>query len=119
MFPDGHSDVLSGKIAAVVTHLQMMQPPPARPAPDGAWGFRRVEHPPLDWYRDLYRRIGEEWLWFARLPMSDAALTACVQAPGIEVYALVHDGRDEGLAELDFRVGGECGLVYFGVQRAA
>ena len=34
---------------------------------------------------------------------------------GIEVYALVVDGREEGLLELDFRDPGQCELVYFGV----
>jgi GNAT superfamily N-acetyltransferase len=115
MLPDGYSDVAPGKIAAVVTHLQMMQPPPARPAPGGAWDFRRVEHPGLDWYRDLFRRVGEEWLWFSRLRMSDEALASIIHAPEVEVYALVHDRRDEGLLELDFRTAGECELGYFGV----
>jgi GNAT superfamily N-acetyltransferase len=115
MLPDGYSDVAHGKIAAVVTHLQMMQPPPPRPAPDGPWGFRRVEHPGLDWYRDLFRRVGEEWLWFSRLHMPDEKLAAIIHAGEVEVYALVHDGRDEGLLELDFRKAGECELGYFGV----
>jgi len=115
MLPDGYSDVAPGKIAAVVTHLQMMQPPPPRPAPDGPWGLRRVEHPRLDWYRDLFRRVGEEWLWFSRLHMGDERLAAIIHAPAVEVYSLVHDGRDEGLLELDFRNPGECELGYFGV----
>jgi GNAT superfamily N-acetyltransferase len=115
MFPDGYSDVAPGKIAAVVTHLQMMQPPPPRPAPDGPWGFRHVEHPGLDWYRDLFRRVGEEWLWFSRLHMPDEKLAAIIHAGEVEVYSLVHDGREEGLLELDFRKAGECELGYFGV----
>jgi GNAT superfamily N-acetyltransferase len=115
MLPDGFTDVPPGKIAAVVTHLEMMRPPPARPAPDGKWSLRHVGNPDLDWYRDLHRRVGDEWLWFARSRMSDDALAAIVQAPQVEVHALVHDGRDEGLLELDFRTDGECELAYFGV----
>ncbi|MCA6124706.1 GNAT family N-acetyltransferase [Bradyrhizobium sp. WSM 1704] len=113
--PDGYSDVPSGKIAAVVTHLEMTQPPPRRDDPPGAWRLGRVEQPALDWYRDLYRRVGEEWLWFTRTRLGDGALAATIRAPGIEVYALVVDGRDEGLLELDFRERGHCELVYFGV----
>ena len=74
-----------------------------------------MEAPDLDWFRDLYRRVGEEWLWFSRLRMSDAELAAIIHAPRVEVYALVHDGGDEGLLELDFREAGQCELVYFGV----
>jgi GNAT superfamily N-acetyltransferase len=77
--------------------------------------LRRVDHPDLDWFRNLYRRVGEEWLWFSRLTMSDAELTAIIHAPDVEVYALADDGRDEGLLELDFREPNQCELVYFGV----
>src|SRR5215475_12954758 len=91
----------------------------ARPArrddPLGAWSLRKVDVPGLDWYRDLYRRVGEEWLWSSRARMSDTELAAVIHAPGIEVYALVVHGRDEGLLELDFREAGQCELVYFGV----
>jgi GNAT superfamily N-acetyltransferase len=115
ILPDGYSDVAPGKIAAVVTHLEMHEPPPLPPDPQGAWTLRRVEAPDLDWFRDLYRRVGEDWLWFSRLRMSDAVLAAIIHAPRVEVYALLQDGRDEGLLELDFREPGDCELVYFGV----
>lgn len=115
MLPDGYSDVPPGKIAAVVTHLQMTQRPPPRVERDERWTLRHVERPDPDWFRDLYRRVGEEWLWFSRLRMSDAELRAIVQAQGVDVYALEHDGRDEGLLELDFRCADECELAFFGV----
>ena len=115
ILPDGYSDGPPGKIAAVVTHLEMIARPAPRPDPASAWTLRRVETPPLDWFRDLYRRVGEEWLWFSRLQMSDADLAAIIQAPLVEVYALEHEGRDEGLLELDFRDAGQCELGFFGV----
>jgi GNAT superfamily N-acetyltransferase len=113
--PDGYSDIPAGKVAAVVTHLEMTVRPAPRPDPAGAWTLRRVEMPPLDWFRDLYRRVGEEWLWVSRIRMPDAELMAIIQSSLVEVYALVHDGRDEGLLELDFRIPGECEIVFFGV----
>ena len=88
ILPDGYSDVPAGKIAAVVTHLEMTARPAPRPDPAGAWTLRRVEMPPLDWFRDLYRRVGEEWLWFSRMRMPDAELAAIIQSPLVEVYAL-------------------------------
>jgi GNAT superfamily N-acetyltransferase len=115
ILPDGYSDVPAGKIAAVVTHLEMTERPAHRPDPPGPWTLRRVETPVLDWYRDLYRRIGEEWLWFSRLQLADGRLAAIIQSPLVEVHALVQDGRDEGLLELDFREAGQCELAYFGV----
>jgi GNAT superfamily N-acetyltransferase len=115
ILPDGYSDVPAGKIAAVVTHLEMTERPALPRDPAGAWTLRRVEAPALDWFRELYRRIGEEWLWFSRLRMPDAQLAAIVQSPSAEIYALVLDGRDEGLLHLDFRTAGQCELSMFGV----
>ena len=94
ILPDGISDVPAGKIAAVVTHLEMTERPALRRDPEGAWTLRRVPAPDLDWFRDLYRRIGEEWLWFSRLQMADAELSAIIRSPMVDVHALVHEGRD-------------------------
>jgi GNAT superfamily N-acetyltransferase len=115
LLPDGYSDVPLGKIAAVVTHLEMTARPSRRDDPPGAWRLRKVEQPALDWYRDLYRRVGEEWLWFTRTRIDDADLASRINASGVEVHALVAGGRDEGLLELDFSEPGNCELVYFGV----
>jgi GNAT superfamily N-acetyltransferase len=115
ILPGGYSDVPAGKIAAVVTHLEMTARPALRSDPPGPWALRRVETPGLDWFRDLYRRVGEEWLWFSRLQMSDADLAAIIQSPLVEVHALVQDGRDEGLLELDFRDAGQCEIAFFGI----
>ena len=115
ILPDGYSDVPAGKIAAIVTHLEMTARPAPRPDPAGAWSLRRVDAPGLDWFRDLYRRVGEEWLWFSRIRMPDAELAARLHAPQFEVYALVDDGLDEGLLELDFRESGQCEIGMFGV----
>jgi GNAT superfamily N-acetyltransferase len=115
ILPNGYSDVPAGKIAAVVTHLEVTERPALRPDPPGAWTLRRVETPTLDWYRDLHRRVGEEWLWFSRLQMTDSELAAIIQSPLVEVHTLVQDGRDEGLLELDLREAGQCELAYFGV----
>ena len=115
ILPDGYSDVPAGKIAAIVTHLEMTARPAPRPDIAGAWSLRRVDNPGLDWFRNLYRRVGEEWLWFSRIRMPDAELAKRLHAPQLEVYALVDGGRDEGLLELDFRESGQCEIGMFGV----
>jgi GNAT superfamily N-acetyltransferase len=115
LLPDGYSDVPAGKIAAVVTHLEMTERPTLPPDPPGAWTLRRVERPDPDWYRELYRRIGEEWLWFSRLRMSDTELAALIGSPAAEIHALVQGDRDEGLLHLDFSTPGQCELSLFGV----
>ena len=58
---DGFHDVPRGKIATVVTHLEMRAPVPERPvpAPHGL-ALCRVEAPDPGWYRALFRRVGAE-----------------------------------------------------------
>jgi GNAT superfamily N-acetyltransferase len=113
---DGYTDLPAGRIAAVVTWLEMRAPAPARPevaAP--GWELKRERQADLAWYRDLFRRVGEEWLWFSRLTMADEKLAAILHDPRVEVYALWQNGRAEGLLELDFREEGACELVFFGL----
>lgn len=118
--PDGYIDVPAGKQAAVVTCLEMLaRPEPRRERAAENWSLRRVENPDLEWYRALYRRVGQDWLWFSRLCMSDETLADILAAPGVEVYAFEVDGQPEGLLELDFRVKGECELAFFGLTATA
>jgi len=114
--PNGDHDVPNGSLAAVVTYLEMTAAAPARAERAAApWTLRPVAQPGLDWYRDLYRRVGADWLWSSRLSLTDTDLSAVLGAPGVDVYALTADDHDEGLLELDFRVPGECELAFFGV----
>lgn len=113
---NGYYDLPPGKIAAVVTYLEMTERPAPRPAPDvPGLSLRRVERPDLGWYRDLFRRVGAGWLWFSRLVMPDDEVRAAISHPLVEVYALEHEGRDEGLLELDRRPDPDVELAYFGL----
>lgn len=114
--PDGYHDIPAGKLAAVVTYLEVSVPPAPRPERgDAPWTLRHVTAPAPDWYRDLYRRVGADWLWSSRLELTDGALAAIIAAPEVEVHALEHNGRDEGILELDFRVAGACEIAFFGL----
>lgn len=116
--PDGYSDVLPGKIAAVVTHLEMTAQVPSRPGTEvPGVTVRAVPLPDAAWYRDLYARIGDDWLWFSRLQLTSEALKAKIHHPKVEIFALTARGRDEGLLELSFETEGECELVFFGVTK--
>jgi GNAT superfamily N-acetyltransferase len=113
---NGYHDLPPGKVAAVVTYLEMTERPEMRPVPPGpGLSLRRVENPDLAWYRDLYRRIGMDWLWFSRLVMPDEEVQAIISDPLVEVYALQRDGRDEGLLELDRREPPDIELAFFGL----
>ncbi len=120
MLSDGFHNVPPGRLATVVTHLEMREPVPQRsvPHPDGL-NLRLVDRPDPDWYRDLFTRVGgHDWLWFSRLQMSAAELDATLSDDAVDVYALERDGHAEGLLELDFREPQECELAFFGVTTA-
>jgi GNAT superfamily N-acetyltransferase len=109
--------VPDGKVAAVVTHLQMFERPALRAeAADAPWTLARMEEPAAEAYLTLYRAVGEDWLWFSRLFMPQAELRATIADPSVEVYRLEAEGGATGILELDFRQAGECELAYFGVS---
>jgi GNAT superfamily N-acetyltransferase len=119
---DGYFDIPAGKIAFVVTALEMLDRPLLRGAPvgvDASLTIQLVSQPDVEWFRDLYRHIGENWLWFSRLKLSFNELETIIRHPQVEIYTLRDaSGRDEGLLELDFREKNECELAFFGVRPA-
>ena len=118
---NGYHDLPPGKVAFVVTYLEMLSRPQPSPGGVGAgdafapYSIRPVPAPDLAWYRDLFRRVGTPWLWASRLRLTDQDLATILHDPAVSTYALVHEGRDEGLLELDFRVPDACELAFFGV----
>ena len=117
--PNGYHAVPAGKLAAVVTSVEMFERPALRPEPGSpAWLVRKVVAPSTEWYLALYRRVGGESLWTYRLELTEEELRALLHDPLVEVYTLVHNGTEEGLLELDFRIPEQCELLYFGVSAA-
>lgn len=114
---DGYTDLPSGKIAAVVTYLEMLAAP-ARignvPAPEGV-SVELAQEIDLERYRRLYRAIGEDWLWFSRLFFSDDRLRAVVHSPEVDLLILRQGGEDKGLFELDRRGASVFELAFFGL----
>jgi GNAT superfamily N-acetyltransferase len=113
---DGYHPVARGKLAAVQTFLEMRAKPPLRPCgDDAAWRLERFATPDLPRYRAVFHRVGDEYLWAARMLMPAAELERYLSDARVEVYILVTPCGDEGLLELDFRVDGECEIALFGV----
>ena len=114
MLSDGFHDVPRGKVAMVVTDLEMTAPQSRECArPDG------LDFGPLevtaDTYRDLFCRIGAPWLWFSRMVLDDAALNVILNDDQVHLYTLRKNGQPKALLELDFRTKSICELAYFGV----
>ena len=115
---DGYTDLPPGKLANVVTYLEMRTPPPGAVTPTTSeFTVRRVNQPNLEWYRRLFRAIGENWLWFSRLRLSDNELRAILHDPAIDIYVLSYKAADVGLLELDRRRIPDIEISFFGVTQ--
>jgi len=113
---DGYTALPPGKVAAVVTMLEMTAPPaPLSERGDARLVLEHVVAPDIGWYRALFRRIGEEWLWFSRLRLPDDELAAILTDKDVAVHVLRKDGVEAGFIELDFRVPDEVELAFVGV----
>jgi GNAT superfamily N-acetyltransferase len=114
----GYSAVAQGHVAAVTTSLEMTAPPTRSASPTGLappYELAVLERSELAPYRDLFRKVGEAWLWSSRLIMPDADLRAILDDPHVDIFVLRHAGETVGLLELDFRQAGECELAFFGL----
>jgi GNAT superfamily N-acetyltransferase len=114
--PKGYSLVPPRHVANVATFLEM-RAKPAQPMPVPVSGFtiERWRDADLAAYRDLFRAIGESWLWYSRLVMPDRELLRIFGDPRIEIYRLFDQGRIAGMLELDFSGRNECELSFLGV----
>lgn len=115
MISNGLHDVPPGKVAMVVTHLEMRSKPPLRPADLPAEVTFTQITPDVARYRALFDRVGRDWLWFGRKVMPDAALKTILDDPAVTFHTLRKDGQDAAILELDFRREGACELAYFGL----
>ena len=111
---EGYTDLPPGKLANLVVYLELRAPVLRPSVFESSFSLEPLPRD-ADIYRELFRRVGQDWLWSGRLRLSDAEFAALLADPDIEIHALVEGGERIGLMELDFRNPGECELAYLGV----
>lgn len=112
---DGYTDLPPGRIANVVTYLEMRSADAGARAPlPSGFAVQRIERPRIDTYRALYSRIGRDWLWFSRMVMPDDVLAARLADPATEIYFLMRGEEPVGLCEIR-RGADEVEIAMFGV----
>jgi ribosomal protein S18 acetylase RimI-like enzyme len=109
-----YETVPDNELAAVVTYLEMTEPPD-HAVPASSLSLSRVDVPQPEHYRELFRLIGSRWLWFSRLIMDEAHLATIIQHPKVELYSVHDEDREVGMIELDFREPHECELSFVGL----
>jgi GNAT superfamily N-acetyltransferase len=103
---------------SVVTCLEMLDRPSSlsnERLPNGIT-LDALHRPDIAAYRALFRKIGADWLWYSRLIMSDAELSAILNDDRCEIFVARKGGEDIGLLELDFREPNVCELAFLGLD---
>jgi GNAT superfamily N-acetyltransferase len=117
---NGYYELPPGKMANVVTCLEMLAPPSRKLS---AWPshltLQRFERDDLAGFRDVFRKVGSDIMWFSRLIMADGKLNAILADPAVESYKLIQGNEVIGLLELDFREEGQAELSFFGLAPEA
>ncbi len=114
--PNGYYQLPPGKLANVAHRLEMHSLPERDllafpddlildPAAKGN----------LIAYRDLFRAVGQDLLWFSRLLMSDDKLLETLSNDGTESFALKRGDKIIGILELSYRDMPDCELSFFGL----
>lgn len=115
MIADGYTDLAAGKIASVVTYLEMVERAAnSEPSSNGV-ELRQIQNAGVEWYRALYRRVGAQWLWFSRLEMTDAQLSEQLARSGNELFVAEENGNEIGMAELDRSDAKDVEITSFGL----
>lgn len=100
-------------LAVVVTYFEMNSRPSLIPSEHiqlTIW-----QNPNISEYRQLFKQVGQEWLWFGRLLLSDDDLHSAINDPNITIFHIIFQGRKIGFVELDFSQTGQCEILYFGI----
>ena len=106
--------VADDMVATIVTTLDMRTRPPLRPTPASPLRLVHWPTPGTDAYRTLFTRVGAPWLWYSRLAMDEAELTAILASRTTHVFAVTDPrGIEVGLLELDSRGVDVIGIAYF------
>ena len=115
MLSDGYHFLPPGRLAVFTMFLRHpLRNVPQPAALPGGFRLERISGKEIMRYRQLFRAIGQEWLWFGRLKLDDAALESLLSHEDHEAMILVDRHGDCGLVELDFREN-EPELAYLGL----
>lgn len=95
---------MTTEVTVTTTYLEILNPDHARLAflPDSADRLiMRSWQPTPDFYRFLYRSVGQDYYWLDRLRWSDQKLQEHFANPARSLYVLYQRGTPAGYVELD------------------
>lgn len=113
---NGYTDIPNGKVANVATFLEMTAKPPLRATcARNDLSLFEMRQPDVARYQAIFKAVGEDWLWFSRLTMSEETLAKTIATPEYEIFVMMCGKRDAGLLELHRLPDATVQLAYFGL----
>jgi ribosomal protein S18 acetylase RimI-like enzyme len=114
--PNGSYTLPPGKLANIAHRLEMRQPPnrQLKPWPNDLY-LEAITIQNLAAYREVFRAVGQDFLWFSRLLMEDEKLLAILSNPNTHSFTLKRGPTTIGILELSFRDLPDCELSFFGL----
>jgi GNAT superfamily N-acetyltransferase len=114
--PNDYYELPKGKLANVVTCLEMLAKPDRTLKPwPGDVTLEKADPDDLETYRSAFRDVGQDIMWFSRLIMADEKLRGILSNPKIDSFLLKRKGETLGLLELNFEHGTDSELAFFGL----
>jgi GNAT superfamily N-acetyltransferase len=106
------------RISVRRTYLELRNPGDLRPAGGAELAARveRMEACPVDFYRTLYREVGERWHWRDRLAWSDERLAQHLARETVTVFVMRVGTDIAGYFELERDEDGSVEISYFGLR---
>jgi ribosomal protein S18 acetylase RimI-like enzyme len=114
---NGYYKMPPGRLANACVYLDMTTPPPPVLASDAT--LVRLTGVDAERFRNLYRDVGQHWLWASHLKKSTEDMAMYLSAAERETFAVVDKQGDCGLLQLQFATDGTAEIVYIGVVEAA
>lgn len=115
----GGNRIVTERLKARITHLEMTARPAARIAmPHGQRvALMRAREMPVSFYRYLYREVGKPHHWMLRRETRDDELAAIIRSANTQIEVLYVDGCPAGFCELDLsQKPDQAEILYFGLM---
>lgn len=114
--PNGYYELPPGKLANIVTCLEMKAAPQRTLVPfPPELRLKRFGAGDVAAHRHLFGAVGRDIMWFSRLIMKDEDLAAVLADPLIESYVLMRGAEALGMLELNFAQPPDCELAFYGL----
>lgn len=113
MSSDGYHILPAGKLANAVTWLEVRDPAPRGIAAPSEVSLRQLTPSDAALFRQLYRDIGQDWLWAGLADMSEPEIAVRLGRPGIKSFVALDGMLPIGMLDLELADEG-AEVVYFG-----